>query len=81
MYKLRTDKIKDENGSSYTVYGFDAVFADGTENTVTYPDIFFERERAEKLVKLLNESDVDKRQIPEIVNDAVCEACTLNILR
>lgn len=47
MYKLRTDKNKDENGGSNAVYDFDTGFIDGTENTMTYPDIFFDRKRPE----------------------------------
>lgn len=73
MYMLRIDEIEDEEGRRFTVYGFDVISKDNIES---YPDIFFERDVAENFIEVLNNSDIDKKQIPEIVDDMICTVCS-----
>lgn len=73
MYMLRIDEIEDEEGRRFTVYGFDVISKDNIES---YPDIFFERDVAENFIEVLNNSDIDKKQIPEIIDDMICTVCS-----
>ena len=73
MYMLRIDEIEDEEGRRFTVYGFDVISKDNIES---YPDIFFERDVTENFIEVLNNSDIDKKQIPEIVDDMICTVCS-----
>lgn len=73
MYMLRIDEIEDEAERRFTVYGFDVISKDNIES---YPDIFFERDTAENFIEMLNNSDIDKKQIPEIVDDIICAMCS-----
>lgn len=73
MYMLRIDEIEDEEGRRFTVYGFDVISKDNIES---YPDIFFERDVAENFIEVLNNSDIYKKQIPEIIDDIVCAVCS-----
>ena len=73
MYMLRIDEIEDEEGRRFTVYGFNVISKDNIES---YPDIFFERDTAENFIEVLNNSDIDKKHIPEIVDDIVCAVCS-----
>ena len=74
MYMLRIDEIEDEEGRRFTVYGFNVISKDNIES---YPDIFFERDTAENFIEVLNNSDIDKKQIPEIVDDMICAVCSI----
>lgn len=77
MYKIRIDELNDEKGNQFTVYGFD-FFSPNESNAVkAYPDIFFDREYAERFIEALNNSDIDERQIPEIIDDVLCDLYTL----
>lgn len=73
MYMLRIDEIEDEEGRRFTVYGFDVISKDNIES---YPDIFFERDVTENFIEVLNNSDIDEKQIPEIVDDMICTVCS-----
>lgn len=73
MYMLRIDEIEDEERRRFTVYGFDVISKDNIES---YPDIFFERDVAENFIEVLNNSDIDKKQIPEIIDDMICTVCS-----
>ena len=80
MYKIRTDEIDDENGDRFTVYGFDVVLPDNSNTVRSFPDIFFDKSTAEKFIEGLNDSDIDEKQIPEIVDDTLCATVTPDII-
>ena len=69
-YRMREDTIHDEDGKKYTVYGIEAINSNG-EILESYPDIFFDRQKAESFVNLCNENDVELVYLAYVVEDAL----------
>lgn len=57
-YVLRTDKVTDEEGKAFTVYGITAIDIFGAV-LETVPDIFFDKEKAEGFVALCNSEKLE----------------------
>lgn len=71
-YRVRKNIVQDENGKVHTVYGIEAVGADG-EILKGYSDVFFDRQRAERFAGLCNECGLSLLHFPEAVEDALTE--------
>lgn len=71
-YCMRKDTIHDEERKAYTVYGIDAVNSDG-EVLVSVPDVFFDRQKAERFVSLCNDGNLSLIHLADAVEDALAE--------
>ncbi len=76
MYKIRINEIVDEKGNKFTVYGFDVTSPKDSNIVKSYPDIFFDEEYAKKFIEKINSCDIDMTQIPEIIDDVICDLPT-----
>ena len=71
-YRTRKDIRFDEAGQKYIVYGVDAVDAEGAI-LMSFPDVFFSRQRAERFVTLCNEGELSLLHLADAVEDALIE--------
>lgn len=69
---MRIDTIHDEYGRKYTVYGIESIDSKG-KILQSYPDIFFDRQKAERFVNLCNENDLSLIHLADAVEDALAE--------
>lgn len=69
---MRIDTIHDEDGKKYTVYGIDAVDFNG-KILESFPDIFFDIQKAEVFVNLCNENKLELIHLADVVEDALVE--------
>ncbi len=69
-YRLRVDTIHDEYGKEYIVYGIEAVDFNG-KILQSFPDIFFDKQKAEAFVNLCNESNLELIHLADAVNDVL----------
>lgn len=67
-YCVRTDKILDECGIPYTVYGIDAI-NDRNDLLVSVPDIFFDSQKATAFVSLCNRLEVSLVHLSDVIED------------
>ena len=67
-YHLRKDSVCDVEGNQYFVYGIDVSNHTG-EIILSFPDIFFDIQKAEDFVHLCNESDLELIHLPEIIEN------------
>lgn len=56
VYKIRSDAVTDEEGTSYIVYGVDVLSSQNANSTIliSVPDVFFKRADAECFVSICN---------------------------
>ena len=67
---MRTDIVRDEDNQKYTVYGITAL--DNFGNMLkTFEDIFFDKNKAQKFVKLCNEEKLELIHLQDVVEDAL----------
>ena len=71
-YRVRKSIVQDENRKVHTVYGIEAVGANG-EIIQGYPDVFSDRQKAEHFAGLYNECGLSLLHFPEAVEDALTE--------
>lgn len=71
-YYLREDTIIGQAGEEHIVYGIEAI-TPGGETLLAYPDVFFDRGRAEHLVHLCNEGGLSLLHLADVVEDALAE--------
>ena len=69
-YRMRKDSIYDEDGNKYTVYGIEAVDPNGNV-LVSFPDIFFDKQKAEHFVNLCNKNVLELIHLADVVEDAL----------
>ena len=69
-YCMRKDTVHDEKENAYTVYGIDAISAAG-ETLSSFPDLFFDEQKAEHFVRLCNEGGLSLLHFANAVEDAV----------
>ncbi len=72
IYNLRKDVVKDEDGQYHTVYGIEAVDADG-KVLQSFEDIFFDLEKAVEFVELCNQNKLELIHLEGVVEDALAE--------
>lgn len=68
-YFIREDEIFDEDGVAHTVYGIDVSI--GGEVIRSIPDVFTEKNKAEKLIRLCNEGELSPIHIDDVVEAAL----------
>lgn len=71
-YRVRKDTVQDEGKMAHTVYGIEAIDSEG-EILSSYPDVFFDRKRAEHLAWLCNDEGLSLIHFPEVIEDALAE--------
>ena len=71
-YRVRKSIVQDENRKVHTVYGIEAVGANG-EIIQGYPDVFSDRQKAEHFAGLYNECGLSLFHFSEVVEDALTE--------
>ncbi len=71
-YRVRKSIVQDENRRVHTVYGIEAVGANG-EIIQGYPDVFSDRQKAEHFAGLYNECGLSLFHFSEVVEDALTE--------
>lgn len=71
-YRVRKDTKQDEERRSHTVYGIEAVSAGG-EVLSSYPDVFFDRQKAEYFAGLCNDEGLSLIHFLNVVEDVLAE--------
>lgn len=71
-YRLKEDIIYDVEGECCTVYGIEAVMPEGSV-IQSFSDIFFSRNKAERLVRLCNNEKLALIHLADAVEDALTE--------
>lgn len=71
-YCLRTDTISDELGQAYSVYGVEAISHQG-EVLQSFPDIFFNLEKAKSFVELCNNEDLELIHFADVIENVLVE--------
>ena len=71
-YCMRKDKVHDERQNEHTTYGIEAIDSDG-ETVRSFPDVFFDRQRAERFVRICNEGGLSSVHLPDVLEDALVE--------
>ena len=68
-YRMREDKVADEDGVLHTVYGFEA-WCNG-EAIRVIPDVCCTRERAEYYLRLFNELGLSLLHLDDVIEEIV----------
>lgn len=68
LYKLRIDKVKDEQNRTHDVYGVD-VF----QRVQSVPDIFTDDQSAERFVNLCNRLQLAPIHLNDVIEDALAK--------
>ena len=68
IYSLTESIITDEEGVKHKAYGICAKDF-GKRLSVSYPDIFFDKEQAENLVNLCNENSLEIFHLADVIED------------
>lgn len=71
-YRVRKDIVQDEERKMHTVYGIEAIGSEG-EVLLSYSDLFFDRQKAERFANLCNDGGLSLLHFPEAVADALVE--------
>ena len=68
IYRLKTDKVYDEEGFLHTVYGIEALNA---ENLIvaSVADVFFDKAKATEFITLCNALKLSLIHLPEVIED------------
>ena len=72
-YCMREDTVRGEEGKAYIAYGIDAISSEG-EMLLSFSDVFFDRESAERFAALCNGGGLPLYQLPEAIEDALAQA-------
>ena len=67
-YILRTDTVTDEDNTQHTVYGITAL-NENSETVDTYPDVFFDKKKAENFVTLCNTEKLELLHLADAVEN------------
>ena len=65
-YRIREDKIKDEDGILHTVYGIDSW--EGDELKASVPDVFFKQKNAEAFIDMCNTLSLSFVQLMDMID-------------
>ncbi len=68
---MRTDILVDEDGRAHTVYGVNAIDRNGA--VWAFPDISFERETVQRLMRLCEQEEVAWCHLENVVQDIIEE--------
>lgn len=70
IYSLAEGVFTDEDGINRKTYGISAKDFNGNISA-SYPDIFFDKRKAENLVELCNKSKLELCHLPDVIEDAL----------
>ena len=70
VYRLRADTIYDEDMNSFIVYGIDALCV-ANQRLTSFPDVFFDRGKAERFIQLCNEESLSFLHITDAIEDCL----------
>lgn len=65
-YRLRTDKVRNEEGVSHIVYGIEG-FARNKHKVVSVADVFFDKQKAENFIKLCSDLKLSLVHLPDVI--------------
>ncbi|MBR2474157.1 MAG: hypothetical protein IKB51_03915 [Clostridia bacterium] len=68
-YRMREDRITDEEGIQHTVYGVEAWSKNELVRSV--PDVFFDRALAEHYIGLFNSLDLRLCHLDDVIEDVL----------
>ena len=71
-YFINENTVRDENGINHTVYGISVSESSG-RIYLAYPDVFFERQKAETLCNLCNKYKLSPIHLKDVIEDALTE--------
>lgn len=66
-YRIRTDRIEDEENTLHTVYGIEVL--ENGKLLKAIPDVFTNSERAENFIALLNSEKLELIHLPDVIED------------
>ena len=69
-YRLRIDKVCDEEGVLHTVYGIEA-FARSQHKIASIADVFFDKQEAEAFIKLCNDRKLGLINLPDVIEEVL----------
>lgn len=67
-YRLRTDKVFDEEGVLHIVYGIEA-FSKSRHKVASIADIFLDKQKAADFIKLCNDHKLSLIHLPDVIED------------
>ena len=70
IYSLAEGIFTDEEGGNHKTYGISARDFNG-KVSASYPDIFFEKHKADNLVNLCNGSKLELCHLSDVIEDAL----------
>ena len=68
-YRLKTNKMLDEEHHTHTVYGIEAWCGETYIHSVK--DVFFEKRQAEDFISLCNQSDLYEEHLIDVITDVL----------
>ncbi|MBQ8683060.1 MAG: hypothetical protein IJ518_00915 [Clostridia bacterium] len=69
---MNEDRLYDEQGMEWTVYGIEALDTAGNI-LCCFSDIFFEQEKAKEFVQMCNEQAVEPVHIQDVIDDVLAQ--------
>ena len=70
-YRICESRISDEDNEIHIVYGIELYC--GSMLIKSYPDVFFEKEKAETLTYLCNALGLSPLHFPDVIEDALID--------
>lgn len=70
FYRMQKNTVQDEKKQVYTVYGIEAIDCTGKVLS-SFPDVFFDRQAAERFVGLCNDGKLSLIHLRDVVADAL----------
>ena len=75
-YRICTDRIADEDGTTVMVYGIEVYPDASARPTLVMRDLFTRRKQAEELVSLCNRLELDPIHLADVIEDALAGVST-----
>lgn len=69
-YRMQKNTVQDERKQMHTVYGIEAIDSAG-KILSSFPDVFFDRQTAERFVDLCNDGKLSLIHLRDVVTDAL----------
>lgn len=69
-YRMQKNTVQDERKQMHTVYGIEAIDSAG-KILSSFPDVFFDRQTAERFVSLCNNGKLSLIHLRDVVADAL----------
>ena len=70
FYRMQRNTVQDEKKQVHTVYGIEAIDSAGKVLS-SFPDVFFDRQAAERFVGLCNDGKLSLIHLRDVVADAL----------